>query len=310
MKIYSSSNTYMINNYSSNHKHSFPRTENVTFKAAPVAKKNIFDGLENGIAKVCAWLIQTKPMEKLITVTKEHQVNRELLNNEIKIKNKEIEEINKTISDKSKIQKPLKEHRDNLLAHLIVLGSTIMSGFYVAKTLNNKNMDEEKRKTLAINQGLVYIASTIMAYTFDFWAGKKIAPYMDGLKEVNDETNQKNVEKFFSLTKKLIPREHLEGLVGEKQAGITNEQLDKLVKKAKSILSNQNLVDFDNSLKTIKTKEQLDGLLVGAKKAKTIMTVDMVYRFIAPVIVTPLANAIGNKLQAKKEAELTFGNKK
>lgn len=42
----------------------------------------------------------------------------------------------------------------------------------------------------------------------------------------------------------------------------------------------------------------------GIKGASQIMIFMTIYRFIAPVLVTPLANKLGNRLQEKKEAEL------
>lgn len=122
----------------------------------------------------------------------------------------------------------------NLTSHLIVTGSTMLSGFYMAKTLKNKQMDEDKRKTLAVNQGLVWLVSTVMAYSFDGWARGAF---------------NKNI---------LAPFEK------------ANMHLDPAKRNA---------------------------LKAGMEIARPIMIVDLVYRFIAPVIVTPWANAIGNRLQ-------------
>ena len=126
--------------------------------------------------------------------------------------------------------------KDNLLSHLLIFGSTLLSGFYVAKTLNNEKMDKDKRRTLAINQGATFIVSTIMAYTFDGWARKKF-----------------------------------------------NE----------NILTNFKLANKDvNNLKQLEK---------GMGIARTTIIIDMVYRFIAPVLVTPFANHIGNKIQEKHQ---------
>lgn len=129
---------------------------------------------------------------------------------------------------------------NNLFSHLIVLGSTIMSGFYVTKTLTNKKLDKDRRKTLAINQGLVYLASTTMAYTFDSWA--------------KDLYKAKVVKPFMKA----------------------NEHLPKV---------------------------KLNKLEAGLRNARQIVIFDLMYRFIAPVAITPLANYIGNKLQEHKAAK-------
>lgn len=131
--------------------------------------------------------------------------------------------------------------KDLLPTHLMVFGSTVLSGFYVCQTLSNKKLDEDKRRTLAINQGIVFTVSTAMAYTFDKMLGKKT----------------KAIQK-------------------------TYEKINKLGSD-------------DIHVKGIST-------------AKKIMVVDIVYRFLAPVIVTPLANYIGNKVIEKNVAESKLKN--
>lgn len=144
-------------------------------------------------------------------------------------------------------------------AHLIVLGSTILSATYVYKTLTNKELDKDKRNTLAINQGLVYALSTLMAYTFDEKLGAITRATQAEFKKINtlDVTNKVGAEL------KNI-NEH-NALVGKQSQGISN--------------------------------------------AKGIIVIDTVYRFIAPVLVTPLANWAGNKLienHQKKKAARQF----
>lgn len=126
-----------------------------------------------------------------------------------------------------------------LYSHLIVFGSTLLSGFYVLKTLQNKQLEDKKRKTLAINQGLTWALSTVLAYTFDIAVNDKFTSMVNKFKEVN---------------------------------------------------------------KTIDA-DKLDKMSAGLKVAKSMIAVDLVYRFIAPVIVTPIANRIGNRMNEKKLAK-------
>lgn len=214
-----SSNIYNLKNQNQNNfKPQAYMSDSVSFSGVPV-KPSIFDPVKNAyhtvmnpieeaIAKGLAWLIQTKPAKKIITATEKNEKVKKLL-----------------------------------FSHLIVLGSTLMSGFYVAKTLTNEKLEEQKKQTLAINQIGVFVASTIMAYTFDDMISKK---------------TEKIKIKF-----KAINKDH----------------------------------------------PRVEDHLKGIEAAKKIMIFTTMYRFIAPVLVTPLANAIGNKLQAKKEAEMAFGNK-
>lgn len=166
-------------------------------QTAPAFKGALTKGIEEKVAKGCAKLVKTEAVKKLVEHTNKHP-----------------------------------KFADKLTSHLIVLGSTIMSAFYVGKTLKNKDMDESKRKTLAINQALVWGVSTVMAYAFDGWARAKF-------------------DKIFEKIEEGLP------------------------------------------------KKEIGHLKAGFSLARTIIIVDTVYRFIAPVIVTPLANYIGNKL--KKE---------
>ena len=47
----------------------------------------------------------------------------------------------------------------------MTLGSFITSSVYVQRTLNNKDLDTDRKKTLAINQALCFVIPTIAAYT-------------------------------------------------------------------------------------------------------------------------------------------------
>lgn len=130
-----------------------------------------------------------------------------------------------------------KKHKSfdkNLISHLIVLASTLLSGFYIKKTLENDKLEPNKRRTLAINQGITWGISTIMAYTFDGLATKTINAFTNKFKDLN-----KGAEK---------------------------------------------LQKYEN----------------GIKIAKSTIIMSVVYRFIAPVVVTPIANKIGNSLNEKK----------
>lgn len=166
-----------------------------------LTNNKVFNAIENKVAEGCVKLVSTDSVKNLVTKT--------------------------TI---------LEKFDKKLTSHLIVLGSTLLSGFYILKTLNNKKMDEDKRKTLAINQGFVYIVSTVMAYSFDGWA-------------------RKNFNKIFEKFEKV------------------NANADKV---------------------------QMKKWKAGFGLARTIIIVDTVYRFIAPVIVTPFANYVGNRLKENK----------
>lgn len=194
---------------------------------APIKKayhEKIEIPIENGFLR----MIQSKPFEKVVDGIYNSQQN----------KMQKIEAFNAANKDKNK----LKKFDSMLFSHLIVIGSTILSGFYVIKTINNKKLDEKKRRTLSINQAAVWLASTVMAYTVD---GK--------LSKMTDKVKK----DFIKL---------------EKQSAKNNPLLDKHVE--------------------------------GIGKAKTIMVIDTIYRFLAPVAMTPIANYIGNKIQESEKAQI------
>lgn len=63
---------------------------------------------------------------------------------------------------------------------------------------------------------------------------------------------------------------------------------------------------FTNKYLAVHGKESFKTLEMyknGINAAKSIMIFGLIYRFIAPVFVTPIANKIGNNIQQKKEAE-------
>ena len=56
---------------------------------------------------------------------------------------------------------------DQIVNHMQSIGSIVVSGMYMSQTLRNKNMDDETKKKLSINQGLTWLAATLGAYGLD-----------------------------------------------------------------------------------------------------------------------------------------------
>lgn len=131
----------------------------------------------------------------------------------------------------------------DLVSGLTIFTSVVLSGFYMKKTLENKDLDEQRRKTLAINQGAVWALSTVLSLTCNKALKSKIDKFTDNFMKANTSETTKNLEKY----------------------------------------------------------------KIGIKAASSMMIFGLMYRFIAPVAVTPIANHIGNKMQEKKEAEKLVG---
>ncbi len=142
--------------------------------------------------------------------------------------------------------------------HMVTAGSFLTSGMYVQQTLNKKELDPEKRKTLAINQALCFFIPTIAAYTVDHllnnWVKKREYRYA-GLQDYKAEM--------------------------AKIEGKSKEEIEKITG------------GLSNRLKGVR-------ILAG------LATFTLIYRYATPVLITPLANKIGdwvNARAAKKEVD-------
>ena len=139
--------------------------------------------------------------------------------------------------------------------HMSALGSAITSSVYMKRTLDNKDLDNDKKKTLAVNQGLCFVIPTILSY----WVNGKLLGF-----------NKKQEYKY---------------------AGIQE------AKKANGLIPPEKLKEFE---------AKLGDRLKGFKTLSSLLTFTLIYRYASPVIITPLANKVGAKLNSnKKEAKKT-----
>ena len=136
--------------------------------------------------------------------------------------------------------------------HMATLGSVLTSATYMYKTLNNKELDSDKRKTLAVNQGLCCIIPAIGAYTVS-----KLL-----------KTFRKNAEfKYCGLKEQQIAL----GQISKEEAKVLKET-------------------FGDKLK-------------GFNALTSLITFTLIYRYLTPVLITPVANWIGRKLNGEDENE-------
>ncbi len=152
----------------------------------------------------------------------------------------------------AKLSEKLASLPGNITQHMATLGSLITSSVYVERTLTNKDLDVERRRTLAINQILCFFIPTIAAYTVDSlikgWT--------------------KNKEYRYS------------GLQEQKKA----------------------LADYEG--KAVKgMSKDLGKSLKGVRILASLATFTLIYRYATPVIITPIANWLGDRLNARKAKE-------
>lgn len=141
----------------------------------------------------------------------------------------------------------------NMTEHLAVLGSALTSGVYMQRTLTNKDMNPDKRRTLSINQAMCFVIPTIGGYTVNHMLNGKI-----------------------------------------KEAEYRYAGLKEQAKKLNTNMSKDEIKNFEKLTGSrLKNFRALAGLAVFT----------LIYRYITPVAVTPLANKIGNRINEKKKVQ-------
>lgn len=208
----------------------------------------------------------------------------------------------KIVNNKT-VQKTADKIKDSnyLLNHFLAVGSLITSGLYVKKTLDNKQLDKDRRNTLAINQLLTFVVSTVGAYSLDKslnkWWNNVTAKYV-GIQL--DDTE--------------FAKEYKKAVDDVKTANISIKEANKgLSKDAKRPLElTPRVSEFlkKHKLYNAEKHELLSKKVTGMGLLKTMIVFGMVYRFLVPVLVTPIANKLGDKMvQKRKEKESAQMNK-
>ena len=157
----------------------------------------------------------------------------------------------------AKFSKMLSKLPGGITQHMSVFGSLITSSVYVQQTLTKKELDPERRRTLAVNQILCFIIPTFAAYFAD--------------NRLNDFI-KKTEYRYVGLQKGKIEKLKSEGTEEAKKAA---EELTKeLSEKSKGVRILGSLAIFT-----------------------------LIYRYLTPVVVTPIANKIGAWWNEKKKAK-------
>ena len=103
----------------------------------------------------------------------------------------------------------LSKIKGNMTEHMSALGSLLTSGVYMQRTLSNKDLDPQKRKTLAVNQGLCFVIPTFCAYYVNNKLkdlNKKYEYRYSGLQEQKKAMGKLSPEKAAELEAKLGSR--------------------------------------------------------------------------------------------------------
>lgn len=151
----------------------------------------------------------------------------------------------------AKVSAALSDIPGGVTQAMATFGALLTSSTYVTRTLGNKDLEDDKKRTLAVNQTLCFIVPTIAAYTVD----KLISGWVK-----KQEYRFKNVNL---------------GVAEKLKADGKTEAAEKLVKQ---IVKNSN----------------------GVRILASLATFTMIYRYATPVLITPLANKIGNWANARR----------
>ena len=116
------------------------------------------------------------------------------------------------------------------------VNSLIISTMYVVKTLQNKKLDEDRRTTLAINDGLTFLASTALAYGVDNALGKKWG----------------NVTHHYAATRLGMTKEELTQKFAETNERLFYENIrTDAIKKANALLPEGSKIPLEKDIEAI-----------------------------------------------------------
>lgn len=225
---------------------------------------------------------------------------------------------------------------ENLFQHCLTLGSLVTSGLYMEKTLTNDKLDKDRKQTLAVNQGLTFIASTAGAYSLDkylknWWentTSKYIGTQIDnenfaknfkGINQGIDEINKKlkqnpngDVNQIADEVKEALkmPKKGEQGYKGfteflEHAVKGAIEDADDCVKSIERLKLDKytDKLVKNGIIKEEKLTTELKGKIKGMGALKSILVFGFVYRYFVPVVVTKPANLLCEKYLSHKKAK-------
>ena len=225
--------------------------------------------------------------------------------------------------------------RTNSFTHLMVAESCFLSGFYMINTLRNRKIKKEQKPQMLINDAMTLGVATAGAYLLDNKVTNvvnKVADnyfknnadfYIDKAKDaaqkmaagIKDDIGKATVDAsddaISAITKKI--GEQFKGMDKSKAFQVTTDKLDDVAKNITSaIRSNKGNADkakeavagtIDDIYGKLAGKVEADKIIPGINKIKTVVIFGIIYRYLGPVLVTPLANKLSSKLFDKKKPE-------
>ncbi len=190
----------------------------------------------------------------------------------------------------SKLQNASDKYKDSefLFNHVATVTSAVISGVYMQRTLSNENLEDDKKKVLAINQGLTFAISTTLSYLIDAklnsWWERVTARF------IGARADDKNFAADYKAAQKAVT----DKIKNLKANNATKEELKK-VKPLKAL-------EFAKQKKLV-LPTNIDGLVSGMGILKKMAIIGIIFRLAVPIAATPLASwveELRNKHTAKQ----------
>ena len=223
---------------------------------------------------------------------------------------------------------------DRSFTHIMVIESILLSGFYMINTLTNKKIKKEQKPQMIINDTLTLGVSAAGAYLAedkitnvvmkgaekffaknkDFYTklGKDAATASKD--EILTKVADAAVQKGEGLAKGIenvvqSVSTHLKGIVGEegklKAFQMTKQSLSGIQDAVKeAVSSNAGNADkakeavkavIDDAYNNVAARGEADKIIPGINKLKVIIVLGLIYRYLGPVVITPIANKLSSK---------------
>ncbi|MBQ4078587.1 hypothetical protein IJD15_05350 [bacterium] len=228
---------------------------------------------------------------------------------------------------------------DRSFTYLMVAESVILSTFYAINSLRNKKIEKEQKPQMVINDALVLGVSATGSLLLDSKVNKVVDSLSDKyFKKPEIQDFYRNLGKKAqdalgaeAPKSKLLETvaqgaddaakmvgEHLKGIVGKtgelKPFEISADKLKTIQTNVKNAInSNSGNIEkakeavkgcVDDAYDALAARKEIKDIIPGINKLKTIVIFGLIYRYIGPVIVTPLANKLSSKFfnnKGKKE---------
>ena len=182
--------------------------------------------------------------------------------------------------------------KENWFPHLIAGESLWLSGWYMQRTARSKTIEKDQKLPMILNQGITAILCTLGAYKLDGVINKKLENYKETYKRMNPE-----MVRMSNLYDNLLKR--YENNPGIKDKLVNPEKYIEKYKELKDSVSIEKFQKYKN-LKNI--NKRMNNRMTGIRLLGPIVIFTTIYRFVGPVIVTPFANWISEKIEPHKKS--------